>query len=73
MMRIETERMRPGYIKEYWPTIGADTIHVVIPPDFRRPWPDERPWWNEMPDSAGHPHPFGMTWPQDALKESSRV
>jgi hypothetical protein len=61
-----------GWINEHRPTIGGGTIHVVIPPQDRRPWPDERFWWDEMPPSAAHRHPFGMYLAMNS-RESSRV
>jgi hypothetical protein len=56
-----------GWIIEAWPAIGGGTISVVIPPDYRRQWPEC------MPSPDGHRHPFGLPWPQDALSETDRV
>ena len=49
-MKLEIGRMRPGYIEECWPTIGGGMIHVVIPPENRRPWFDTRPETQVWPD-----------------------
>jgi hypothetical protein len=75
-----------GTIDERWPTIGGGTIHVVIPPEKRRPWltGGSDHWLLGCDDFAvvadsrddpqsHHCHPFGMTWPQDALKGSDCV
>lgn len=65
-----------GTIDEHWPTLGGGTIHVVIPADHRRPWPDCQGTGQVWPDGElselatreyriQHHHQFGMAWPQD--------
>lgn len=71
VIRTESPLGSPGRIDECWPTIGGGTIRVVIrvviPVEYRRPWPDDRPWWNEMPPTAEHHHPFNLPWPQESV------